>query len=353
MDDYSVSSLTESKNEWCARLVSILTPAIVEGLKSIFQEAVKLCQENDEFEKYLLTFQTFLSRVPKWNDSIIEEERKRISTVSGCNYIEDLITCVHIIQLKALTCIRVGQTQKKIDIDIPSPDVFVHKVYTNVARKVYTNVYLFEKDIPPLQVQKHNRELEVMIKECIMQTIRDTMPIEDILRAYMAETTEEDVEVKKEIIETPAPEPEPEPEPEKEVAAKESTNETNKGSEKIEKTESDTNKMEAAVERMQETFDVVTTPEMPSNIAFSDVDSTMDTNGVEGSINAPKDIERLEKIAFDANERRKAEEAEYDDEDDMPLTIGQEVKLEIADVNDLNRDVAIKPIPLLDVETLI
>ena len=144
MDDYSVSSLTESKNEWCARLVSVLTPAIVEGLKSIFQEAVKLCRDNDELEKYLLTFQTFLSRVPKWNDSIIEEERKRISTVSGCNYIEDLITCVHIIQLKALTCIRVGQTQKKIDIDIPSPDVFIHKVYTNVARKVYTNVYLFE-----------------------------------------------------------------------------------------------------------------------------------------------------------------------------------------------------------------
>ena len=91
-----------------------------------------------------------------------------------------------------------------------------------------------------------------MIKECIMQTIRDTMPIEDILRAYMAETTEEDVEVKKEIVETPAPEPEPEPEPEKEVAStKEATSENNKGSEKTEKAESDTNKMEAAAERMQ------------------------------------------------------------------------------------------------------
>ena len=64
-------------------------------------------------------------------------------------YLEDLV-CVHIIQLKALTCIRVGQDQKKIDLQVPSVDNFVHKAYINVARKVYTNVYLFEKDIAPL-----------------------------------------------------------------------------------------------------------------------------------------------------------------------------------------------------------
>ena len=190
---------------------------------------------------------------------------------------------------------------------------------------------------------KHNRELEVMIKECIMQTIRDTMPIEDILRAYMAETTEEDVEVKEEVIEKPAPEPETEPEEEK--AEKEVIAEDNK---EAQDNKNDASSSDALVE---ETINVVTAP---SNIAFSDVDSTMDINGVKGEVDAPKDIERLEKIAFDANERRKAEEAEYDDEDedDMPLKIGKEVKLEIADVNDLNRDVAIKPIPLLDVETL-
>ena len=39
MDDYSISSLTESKNEWCVRLVNIFTPAVIVGLKSIFKEA--------------------------------------------------------------------------------------------------------------------------------------------------------------------------------------------------------------------------------------------------------------------------------------------------------------------------
>ena len=106
MDDYSVASLVESKNEWCARLVNIMTCAVIAGLKSIFEEAWNLCVENDEEDKYLMTFQTFLSRVPKWNNTIIETERRRILEVSSCAYLEDLITCVHIIHLKALTCIR-------------------------------------------------------------------------------------------------------------------------------------------------------------------------------------------------------------------------------------------------------
>ena len=190
MDDYSISSLNESKNEWCARLVTILTPAINDGLISIFNESSQLCIDNNEKNKYLMTFQNFLTRIPKWNDNIISEETLRIEKASKCGYLEDLISCVHIIQLKTLTCIRVGQKQKQIDIDIPSKTMFIHKVYINVARKLYKTAYLFETEIPPLQKQKYNRELELIIKEGIMETIRETMPIEDILRAYMGDSEE-------------------------------------------------------------------------------------------------------------------------------------------------------------------
>lgn len=60
MDDYSVTSLYESKNEWASRLVNILTPLIQEGIRSIFDEAVKLCVGNKEQDKYLMTFQNLL-----------------------------------------------------------------------------------------------------------------------------------------------------------------------------------------------------------------------------------------------------------------------------------------------------
>ncbi len=205
MDDYSLVSLSDSKNEWCARLVNTLTPSLIEGLKSIFEESWALCIENDEEDKYLMTFQTFLSRIPKWNTTIIDTERKRIEDTTSCGYLEELITCVHVIQLKALTCARVGNKQKKVNINIPSVNTFIHKTYCNVARKLYTSIYLFEKDILPLEIQKHNRELECIIKESILNTVRDTMPIEDILRAYMDETEELDVNEEFVIIkETPS-----------------------------------------------------------------------------------------------------------------------------------------------------
>jgi hypothetical protein len=208
MDDYSLVSLSDSKNEWCARLVNTLTPSLIEGLKSIFEESWALCIENDEEDKYLMTFQTFLSRIPKWNSAIIDTERKRIEDTTSCGYLEELITCVHVIQLKALTCARVGNKQKKVNINIPSVNTFIHKTYCNVARKLYTSIYLFEKDILPLEIQKHNRELECIIKESILNTVRDTMPIEDILRAYMDETEELDVNEEFVIIkETPSTDP--------------------------------------------------------------------------------------------------------------------------------------------------
>ena len=190
MDDFVISNLHEARNEWCSRLVSLFTPLVDEGIRSIFNEAWKMCIENDEMDKYLMTFQNLISRIPQWNAGIIEEERKRIIERSGCNYLEELITCVHIIQLKVLTCIRVGNKQKKIDISIPKLDSFIHKVYVHTARKIYSNVYLFEKNISPLQVQKNARELDIIIQECVLTTIRESIPTEEIIRAYMDENIE-------------------------------------------------------------------------------------------------------------------------------------------------------------------
>ena len=92
MDDYSVSSLQDSRNEWCIRLINILTPLVKEGIKSIFNESYKLCEENDELDKYLMTFQNFLGRIPKWNSTIVEEETNRIIEKSNCGYLNDLIS---------------------------------------------------------------------------------------------------------------------------------------------------------------------------------------------------------------------------------------------------------------------
>jgi hypothetical protein len=328
MDDYSIQSLSESKNELCARLVNILTPLVLEGYESIFNESWNVCNDNDELDKYLMTFQNFVSRVPKWNGTIIENETNRIIEKSGCTYLEDLITCVHVVHLKALTCMRVGQKQKKVDIDIPSLSTFIHNVYIQVARKVYTNVYLYEKNIMPLQIQKHKRELEVIVKECIMNTIRESIPVEKVLRAYMDETEEQDVEVeeKEEVIPV---------EVEKEVPVEVENptkppdvveNQPPNVSMVITDLEDDTN---------DSLFD---SNERRQSIGFNNTDSVMNENGLEEKVSAPKNISRLEEISRMNNERRKLEEEAYDDESDDEgdsLNIGSDIKLDTLEVEDL------------------
>jgi hypothetical protein len=330
MDDYSVSSLQESRNEWCARLINILTPLVIEGVKSIFNESWTLCQENDEREKYLMTFQNFLGRIPKWNTAIVEEETNRITEKSNCGYLTDLISCVHIIQLKSLTCMRVGNKQKKVDIAVPSLSEFIHKIYINTARKMYTNIYLFERNIDPLQIQKHNRELELIIREQILNTIRDNIPVEDILKVYLDETIEDDVEVeeKEEIIST-----EPvEEETREDIDANDEENiepTTTVQDEEVNANHIDTKLTDDQIESM---------------IQFNNIDEAISVDKIISEIDAPKTEARLEQISQERNIARKLEEDDDDDED--RLVIGDKIKLTEMDVHDLEKPKILNRAPI-------
>jgi hypothetical protein len=314
MDDFNISGLHESKNEWGARLITILTPLIIEGFKSIFDESFKMCKENGELDKYLMTFQNFIARIPKWNQSIIEQEKKRIIEKSACTYLEELVTCVHIIQLKILTAMRVGQKQKKIDINIPKLEDFVHKAYINCARKVYKNVYLFEMNIQPLQTQKNNRELEVIVQECILNTVRESIPVESILRAYMDETIEEEVveEIKEQKI----------------IEHEKVTPVAEEVSQHIGDTPSATS--------VETKPTILESNDYKSSLKFNDVDSAIDENNQESNIDAPKNVERLEEISNMRNIQRKLEEDEEEDDNDRIKISDQPISLSDLDIHSID-----------------
>ena len=326
MDDFVLENLQMSRNDFCSRLINILTPHIHSGLKSIFDEAWRLCVENGETTKYLMTFQNFLLRVPKWNASIIEKETQRISEQSGCGHIEELITCVHIIHLKTLTCVRAGSKQKKIDIAIPKLSEFIHKVYINVARKLYSNVYLFEKTKQHLQIQKNNYHLEVLIKECILNAVRESIPIEHLLKVYIEDQfIEEDTEVvdTEEIIaQDPVIEEEDEEEQQADASEKEETKEDNQAG-------NGGGGEEEGVKKQTITFDDIDRVRI-----LNDSESISST---EELVNAPKTLERLEEISMKNFAKRKEEEDGYvDDEDDDEndaLHIGEPVTLGDLDID--------------------
>lgn len=318
MDDFVISNLNESRNEWCSRLVSIFTPLVMEGIRSVFNEAHKLCADNNEISKYLMTFQNFLKTIPSWNSFIIEQERKRIIERSGCNYLEDLISCVHIIQLKIMTCVRVGNKQKKIDISIPKLDDFIHKIYINTARKIYTNVYLFEKNVSPLQTLRNNREFEQMVQESIMTTIRDSIPVEELIRMYVQD---ENVEVEEIVVF-------------EEVSPEEKMDNTGeKPKENLEKSPQteDAEKKKHDVPAVVPSIKNIDDEKVITKLSFSDYDSVLDyETGKEAFINAPKDTLGLEEMKTENNNSIKIQKSQEDDDDDE---LEERIKIHTDNIN--------------------
>ena len=309
MDDFVMSNLRESKNEWCCYLVDILTPLINQGIRSMFQQAWTMCVDKNETNKYLMTFQNLLTLVSKWNSMTIEDEKKRIIEQSGCHYLEELIVCVHIIHLKVMTHIRVGNRQKKIDISLPKLDDFLHRVYINCARQIYKNVYLFEKGLEPLVQQKYNRELELIIQQNILTTVRDSIPKEQIIRSFMDENVEQEEEVTIEPI------------------TNKGTTDTVAEGGSISLESRDT--VDEKPLKIPEEPDIPTVPSIQNiddkpvvtQIKFNDYDSIFDSQTKqEENKFAPKTIERLEEISMQSLLKQKQEAAASEKEDRVQLS---------------------------------
>jgi hypothetical protein len=361
MDDFNLSTLTEARNEYIAIFIAKLTPPVLQGIYSVFNDAVELCDKNDEHEKYLMTFQNFLARVSKWNQELVNQETERILKVSNCNYLEDLLTCVHVTQLKMLTSIRVGQKQKKIEISIPKLSEFIHKVYIVAARRLYKNVFLFEANTSPLQRQKNMRECELIVKESILNVIRDNMPIESIIRAYLDETTEDDVEETKEEVREEFVEEEIPVEQQREQEQREQ--ELQREREQQQRKQEEDNSGNKNINNDEDTYQTTT-----SNIGiegdrinvrrvvdFNDKDNVINYNKGQKPeelsskqatmVEAPKTIDRLEQISRENFERRRAEEQNNDDNES---TVSEDSRIKFLD----NDSVVNSSVFSLDLEDL-
>jgi hypothetical protein len=228
----------------------------------------------------------------------------------------------------------VGNKQKKIDISIPNVNAFIHKVYIHVARKVYSNVYLFEKNVTPLVSQRNHRELELLVQECILISIRESIPTEDIIRAYLDESVEEEQEV---IIE-----------PLKEEAAPAAA----VGTVSSEKTDDAAAAASAPPLKEEEPPSVFPSVKdlnddpVITRLTFNDYDSTIDVDKNESVIHAPKDLDRLEEISISRLMQQKLEDSQNDNEEEAEkIKIMEPMSLDIFDLEKTLTD----DVPLLDV----
>jgi hypothetical protein len=123
-----------------------------------------------------------------------------------------------------------------------------------------------------------------MVQECILNTVRESIPVEAILKAYMDETVEEDVqeEVKEQVIEEPIKNP---------------------NQDSIVNTESNSNAI------------LPSTSTPSSTLSFDNIDYARDETGIVERVEAPKTIDRLEEISEQRAQQRKLESDEDDDDE--------------------------------------
>jgi len=163
-----------------------LVPHVADGLWSIYDNALKACQRNEQPEKTLQTFQNLLTRIPQWTDEILSKEVERIATASKCDYIEDLLLGVFVSYIRAFASLQQTEaTQVSIDFDRPSLSKFIHTFYIAAARKSWSQAYLFNTiNVSSTQQAKNRRDIEAMLEATVGEVIDGFIPWREISKAY-------------------------------------------------------------------------------------------------------------------------------------------------------------------------
>ena len=186
-------NIVEIKNEYTTFLVNVITPLIYEGIKSMYNYAIKvhkkLSQTGQEVPSVLKIFQTCLKDVPTLNSHLLELEVKRIKESSKCSeWFDDLVKAVIKSNIVLLTfntsCKQSDIVNQKYHEHVSSSD-FIHKCYIESARSIYDNPELFWHEYPALEIKRNQRDTYAIIKESIKEAIRKMLPIRSILTEYL------------------------------------------------------------------------------------------------------------------------------------------------------------------------
>ncbi len=190
MDDYDTRILVDAKIEYTKYFIRILKKHFFEGISSLFDNALEISNRN--YNQVFMIFQDLLKDIPKWNQNTIDDETTRIMECSECEFLEDLLTAVFVSHTKILSVIRVNKKNKKINLNIPKLNNFIHKCYIEIAREFWKTPIYFNNNIPATEIQKNYRICEEIISNCINETIRKLLPIKYILKESLGEDYEED-----------------------------------------------------------------------------------------------------------------------------------------------------------------
>lgn len=181
----SVGVYGEAKAEYTRQLCSYLVPALEGYFLDLLSETKQKTGKND-MSVYRI-YQDSLKEFPDWNVDKVQRETEKIVTSTKCDYLEEILTAVFIAHTKVLSAIRLTNRNKKLQITIPKLEHFLHRTMTECARLLWSNTYLLIESGSSPERQRNLRQVEQLLQEGVLQSIRSMLPVKSILKEYLVD----------------------------------------------------------------------------------------------------------------------------------------------------------------------
>ncbi|ABT15051.1 hypothetical protein NY2A_B652R [Paramecium bursaria Chlorella virus NY2A] len=162
--------LIAAKDEYVNQIADIMAPFVINVINTMYTTAKK----NASFGKFTRDFQRKLKEIPLWNQSLIDAQTVAIS--NKYKYFPELVAAVFVSYVKILSSVKIHSHKPHIQLKLPADDVFVHHVYINVAKNFYMD---------PALVKAPRDVRLALVRNAVETTVRELLPIEQILRAYL------------------------------------------------------------------------------------------------------------------------------------------------------------------------
>lgn len=183
-----INVLVEAKREYTNQLCLIMIPHLITTFQDMYEEAVR----ESKNRKPLIMFQKYLKEVPNFSSSMSQKHASEIT--ARCGWFNDLLAAVFVSSVKILSSVRLRpDTGKKISVKVPTEEVFVQSVLNACAKNLYRDPYIYHE-----QMSEYDRDdqLTKRYTTAIEDTIKDLLPVQQILSTYMQnDTTSDDREI--------------------------------------------------------------------------------------------------------------------------------------------------------------
>ena len=175
--DNNLNVLVEAKKELLNQLSSTILPSALDCMDSLYAESKVETQGRNT----LKMFQEKLAKIPQWNNYQIDTEvGKCVDRCGGC--LDEMTAACFVATVKIISSVRLSKDSRKVSLKIPTNDVFVLGVYTNVAKRIYEDPYIYQE-----VVSRNDRRKDLLkrMDGVVEETVKEMLPINQILKTYL------------------------------------------------------------------------------------------------------------------------------------------------------------------------